>query len=163
MALSVVPFEQIDSEINAASLKDGSLFGALSEQAINFLLKQGELCRVGQGERIFESGDKGENFYIVCKGSIDFHKQHRGECVHTRTAGFGEELGFVAMISLNDHSGFAVASEDSIVLKISSLLFRALHKQYPFDFGIMTLNLARDMARTIRNLSTTLVDNSIRY
>lgn len=163
MALSVVPVDQVNSEVNADVLKNGSLFGALSEQAINFLLDQGEICPVKAGERIFECGDKGDNFYIVCKGSIDFHKQHEGECVHTRSAGFGEELGFVAMIALHDHAGFAVASEDSIVLKISSVLFRKLHKQYPFDFGILSLNLARDMARTIRKLSNTLVENSIRY
>jgi CRP-like cAMP-binding protein len=163
MALSIVPIDQINSEVNADLLKNGSVFGALSEEAIHFLLEQGEIYQVQAGDRVFEFGDKGDKFYVVCKGSIDFHKQHEGECVHTRTAGFGEELGFVAMISLHDHAGFAQASEDSIVLKISSVLFRQLHQQYPFDFGIMSLNLARDMARTIRKLSNTLVKNSIRY
>jgi hypothetical protein len=38
-----------------------------------------------------------------------------------------------------------------------------LHKKHPFDFGILSLNLARDMARNIRKLSDTLVENSIRY
>jgi CRP-like cAMP-binding protein len=163
MPLSAVPFEQIKSEVNADMLKNGSIFGALSDESVNYLLNQGEIYRVETGDRIFEYGDKGENFYIVCKGSIDFHKQYKGECVHTRTAGFGEELGFVAMIALHDHTGFAEASEDSVVLKISSLLFRALHKEYPFDFGIMSLNLARDMARTIRKLNDTLVEYSITY
>jgi CRP-like cAMP-binding protein len=163
MSLSVVPVNQVNSEVTAGILKEGSIFGALSEEAINFLLNQGEICQVATGDTIFEYGDKGDNFYIVCKGAIEFHKQYKGECVHTRTARFGEELGFVAMIALHDHTGFAVASEDSIVLRISSALFRQLHKKHPFDFGILSLNLARDMARNIRKLSDTLVENSIRY
>ena len=163
MSLSVIPFDQIKTEVNAALLKNGSIFGALSEDSINFLLNQGDICQLEAGDRIFEYGDKCGNFYVVCKGAIDFHKQHNDERVHTRTAGFGEELGFVSMIALHDHAGFAVASVDSIVLKISSALFRELHKKYPFDFGIMSLNLARDMARTIRRLSNTLVENSIKY
>lgn len=163
MPLSIVSTEQIQSEVNAEILKSGSIFGALSEQAINFLLENGEIYLAEDGDRIFDIGDKGDNFFIVLSGSIDFHKQHKGEYVHTRSAEFGEELGFVAMIALHDHTGFAVATEQSVVLKISCELFHRLHKNFPFDFGIISLNLARDMARTIRKLSNTLVENAIKY
>jgi len=66
------------------------------------------------------------------------------------------------MIALHDRVGRAVAREDSVLLEISSDVFGELHRAYPLDFGLLTLNLARDMARVIRKLSDALVEHSIR-
>lgn len=160
MTIKNLSYEQIKTHINPEVLKDGSIFGALSEKAINFLLQSGDIMEIQKGDRLFENGDSCHGFYIVCLGSVDFYKQHNTNQIHTRTANFGEEIGFVAMIALLDHEGFAVANERSIVLKVSSGLFHKLHKNFSFDFGILTLNLARDVARTVRKLSNALVDNS---
>ena len=145
------------------NLASGSIFGALSGDATRFLLEHGNIYQVRTGEQVFEYGDRGDSFYVVCEGSLNFFKQHGGDCFHTRTVGFGEEVGFVAMIALHDHVGNAVARENSILLEISSALFAELQQEYPLDFGLLTLNLARDMARVIRNLSNTLVENAIQH
>ncbi len=68
------------------------------------------------------------------------------------------DLSFVKL-----HAGYAVANCNSRVLEITSTLFALIHQNYPFDFGIISLNLARDMARNIRKLSNALVDNSIKH
>ncbi len=73
----------------------------------------------------------------------------------------GEELGFVAMIALHDRRGSAEAAEESIVLEISTLLFYELQKSLPTDFGVLLLNLARGMARRIRELNNMLVEQNI--
>jgi len=156
-----VPAKEIFEELDPDWLQSGSIFGAISRDAIHFLMEQGRVFRLGQGEELFRNGDPGCSFFVVCKGSVDFYKQHQGEYAHTRTAMTGEEVGFVAMIALHDHVGRAVAHEDGIVLEISSDLFAELHEKFPFDFGIMTLNLARDLARIVRKLSNSLVGHSI--
>jgi len=61
------------------------------------------------------------------------------------------------MIALHDRVGNVYAKEDSLLLEISSQLFSDFHDHYPFDFGILLMNLSRDMARTIREISNTLV------
>ena len=78
--------------------------------------------------------------------------------MNTRSVGQGGELGFVAMIALQPHSGDAVAATDCVLLEISSLVFSQLHAQHPQDFGLMTLNLSRDMARVINQLGNALVE-----
>ncbi|MFC6673331.1 cyclic nucleotide-binding domain-containing protein [Marinobacterium aestuariivivens] len=151
----------IFDELDAYGLQSGSIFGAISREAIRFLVENGKVYSVRQHEEIFRSGDPGGSFFVVCRGSVDFFKHHQGKYAYTRTSMPGEEVGFVAMIALHDHVGKAVAHEDSIVLEISSELFADLHEKYPFDFGIMTLNLARDLARIVRKLSNILVEHAI--
>lgn len=158
-----IPAEAIADELNSQGLQSGSIFGAISPAAIRFLITNGEVFRVAKGEEIFRYGEPGCSFFVVCTGSVDFFKHHEGKDAYTRTVMPGEEIGFVAMIALHDHVGIAVAHEDSIVLEISSDLFADLHEKYPFDFGIMTLNLARDLARIVRKLSNILVGHSIEH
>lgn len=150
-------------KIPPEELHSGPIFGAISSDAIRFLINNGKLFTVPKGDHVFRYGDKGDHFFIVCKGHIDFLKHHEGEVLHTRCIGFGEELGFVPMIALHNHTGEAIAGEESILLEVSSALFSELHEKYPFDFGVITLNLARDMARVIRKLSNALVENSIKH
>lgn len=144
-------------QVPVAALKEGSIFGAFSDAAILYLIENGILLSAERGDMVFDYGDRGDSFFIICKGSVDFFKHHEGACMKTRTVRFGEELGFVSMIALHDHTGQAVVQEDTILLKVSSALFSDLHRDHPSDFGIITLNLARDMARTLRKLSNDLV------
>ena len=151
--IQLVPLEQ---------LRSASILGAISEDAIEFLLERGCIHRVQKREKIFGYGDRGNTFYIVGQGQIDFYKHHNGESLLTREATFGNELGFVSMIALHDRTGEAYAHEDSLLIEISSDVFASFHEEFPFDFGIITLNLARDMARTLRSLANSLVDVSSR-
>ncbi|NVK72532.1 cyclic nucleotide-binding domain-containing protein [Marinomonas sp. CT5] len=146
-------------DISPAHLKEGSIFGALSEASILYLLEHGELHEVAKGEEIFSYGCKGESFHAVLHGVLDFYKQHGKKKRKTRTIRFGEAIGFVSMIALHKRVGSVCAVEDSLLLEISSHLFSDFHDQYPFDFGILLMNLSRDMARTIRVLSNALVEN----
>jgi CRP-like cAMP-binding protein len=157
-ALSVSQFERV---VDPDSLGSGSVFGAISREARRFLVDEGKLFSVAKGDTVFDFGDPGKSFFIVCSGSLDFFKDKDGDRYLTRTIGYGEEIGFVAMIALHDHVGKAVAREDSVILEVSSALFARLHENYPMDFGVLTLNLARDMARVVRKLSDRLVEHAI--
>ena len=154
---------ELFKQCSLEQLNNGSIFGAISEDCIWFLLSECSLYKVRAGNRVFDYGEKGDSFFVVCKGCLSFISRHEGESFHTRNIQFGEESGFVSMIALQDRSGYTVAREDSIVLQIPSSLFSELHMEYPFDFGIITLNLARDMARNILKLRSTLMKNAIRY
>lgn len=132
--------------------KQGSCFGALTDEAVRFLLERGEVIQLTKGERLYNIGDTEGCFYIIVKGAVQLSGHFRGEIQHAREFTFGEQMGFVGMISLEGQIGNADAAEESIVLKISSALFYDLHEQMPSDFGILMLNLSREMARRIREL-----------
>ena len=162
-SMNVINPENCPEILNPDHLSGGALFGAISPGAVSFLINNGRILKFGKGEQVFNYGDRGESFYIVLDGSLSFYKFHSNTLLHTRDIGFGEETGFVSMIALHDHVGHATANETSLVLEINSELFARLQTEFPADFGIITLNLARDMARVIRKLSNALVEHSIRY
>jgi len=56
------------------------------------------------------------------------------------------------MIGLLSHNGTDVAVEDSLILDISSEQFYKLHVEFPADFGLLMINLSRELAREIEIL-----------
>jgi len=153
---------QVIEQLGLEYIKQGSTFGALSDEGIRYLFEAGRVLQLEKGEFLFQLDDPGNRFYIILKGSFRFFKHHHGKRTYIRDHIFGEELGFVAMIALHDRRGSAQAAENSIVLEISSFLFHELHKMLPTDFGLLLLNLARGMARRIRELNNMLVEQDIR-
>lgn len=147
----------------AEQLQQGSLFGAMSADGINYLLDNGPIWQLNTGEQLYDCGDVANRFFVVCSGQLRFIKIQGDTELHTRSIGFGEEIGYVAMISLQLHGGRVEATEPSIVLEISCDLYAQLQANYPQDFGILTLNLARDMARNVQRLNRLLCDNAIQY
>ena len=153
--------EEISTRCTPELLSTGSVFGAISVEATRFLLENGTIYQVAAGESVFGCGDRGTSFFVVCEGELAYFKRHKGHETMTRRVAFGEEVGFVAMIGLHDHLGHADALEDSVVLEIDAALFGDLHQHFPLDFGLMLMNLARELARTVRKLSDTIVENDI--
>lgn len=149
--------------IVAEQLQQGSLFGAMSAEGINFLLDHGQIWQLNKDDQLYASGDVANRFFVVCAGELRFIKVHGDVEMRTRRIGFGEEIGFVAMISLQPHGGRVEATEPSLVLEITCDLYAQLQSHHPQDFGILTLNLARDMARNIQRLNRLLCDNLIQY
>lgn len=151
------------THLDAETLQQGSLFGAMSCEGINFLLDHGQIWQLSPGEQLYDCGDLANRFFIVCSGQLRFIRVQGETELCTRMIGFGEEIGYVAMISLQPHGGRVEAIEHSIVLEITCDLYAQLQAHYPQDFGILTLNLARDMARNIQRLNGLLCDNAIHF
>lgn len=162
MKMQILEGNQVIGQFGLDYLKQCSTFGALSDDGIKYLFEHGKVLRLEKDELLFQVDNPGNCFYIIMKGSFRFFKHHHGRRTYIRDHVFGEELGFVAMIALHDRRGSAHAAEESIVLEVSSLLFNQLHKALPTDFGVLLLNLARGMARRIRELNNMLVEHDIK-
>ncbi|WP_219702008.1 cyclic nucleotide-binding domain-containing protein [Marinomonas lutimaris] len=159
--MKTVLVKESQYDISPAHLKEGSIFGALSDTSIQFLLDEGILHKVAKGDEVFSYGSKGGSFHTVLHGKLDFYKQHGDKKLRTRTICFGEAIGFVSMIALHERAGSLYTLEECLLLEISSQLFSDFHDKYPFDFGILLMNLSRDMARTIRVLSNAMVESDV--
>ena len=139
-------------------IKSESCFGALSDRAVAFLLEQGRVFALAAGDTVFRTGEPGDSFFIVLEGHLDYVHRVDGEDVPIRVIGCGEQLGYVSMIGLFERLGIGRAAGPAKVLEIDADLFYRFHIEYPFDFGVMSLNLSRDMARAIREVVTQLAD-----
>ncbi len=143
-------------------LRQVSVFGALSEDGIAFLMTRGRVLQLDAGEVLYQPGDRGDCFYVVLQGVLSFHQLHEGRLAHVRDVEMGEEVGFCAMIALHDRVGRPVAAGPCLVLEVTSAQFYDLHEERPTDFGLLLLNLARGMARTLRDVSDHVAEQALR-
>lgn len=126
-----------------------STFGALSDEAIIQLLESGSIKKLSSGDILYKWGEETTGFNIVLEGDLAFYKHCTDFDVLTRHFVSGEEGSFDRLIGLFPHSGTAVATEETLVLEISHDQFFAFHLDHPADFGILMINLARELSREI--------------
>ncbi|UTW10138.1 Crp/Fnr family transcriptional regulator [Marinobacterium rhizophilum] len=138
-----------------------STFGALQDSTILSLLETGQVMELSQGEVLYRPGDKADGFYVILQGTIALYMHHHDRDALTRLYRQGEQLGFVDMIGLHDHWSTSVAQQATILVHISSDQFFELHLQAPDDFGLLMINLSREMARTVITLAEVIVDQSV--
>ena len=143
-----------------ASFTSASVFGALPEESILWLLENGTIRALDEGEYLFAHGQPGNSFHVILQGQVSYFKYHDGKYAYIRDYATGEQIGFMSLIALHDRVGRAEAHTDTIALEIDSKLFHAFHNECPPEFGILMLNLAREMARTLRVVDNLLVEKS---
>jgi signal-transduction protein with cAMP-binding, CBS, and nucleotidyltransferase domain len=133
-------------------LNELSTFGALSDEVIANLLGNGVIKHFARGEYVTRLNQVASEFQVLLRGRIAFYKCFEGRDVLTRHFNQGEQIGFDLMIGLLSHNGTDVAVEDSLILDISSEQFYKLHVEFPGDFGLLMINLSRELAREIEIL-----------
>lgn len=153
--------QRMIAETGVDRFRSASIFGALSEAAINFLFSRGRVLSVADGEEVFRSGGSGDSFFIVLEGQLDLVAQRDGESVLLKSAGFGEQLGYVTMVGLFERLGSGRSRGAAVALEVTADLYYQFHLEFPLDFGILMLNLSRDMARTIHRIATERTQASI--
>jgi signal-transduction protein with cAMP-binding, CBS, and nucleotidyltransferase domain len=158
--MKAVSLAELEREYPQDFCRKLSMFGALSEESLQFLLQQGTLLSVQPGDRLFSIDDLSEQFYIIIKGAVRFY-QHRPEddvSIPIRLYDEGEQIGFVGMIGLHTRRGDAVVEKEGYLLEISTELFHKLCEQYPEMFMIFLINITREMSREISHLDQLYAD-----
>ena len=137
-------------------LNELSTFGALSDAAITNMMRNGVIRQYDRGENITRLDQPAEEFQVLLRGRVAFYKRFEDRDVLTRYFNQGEQLGFDLMIGLTNHNGIDVMVEDSLLLDISNDQFFKLHVDFPRDFGLLMINLARELAREIEMLENVI-------
>ncbi|WP_290705431.1 cyclic nucleotide-binding domain-containing protein [Amphritea sp.] len=158
--MKTITRQQLLSQHSLHSFTDASIFGALPEVAINWLLEQGELREYNQGELLFDRLQPGDSFHVILIGQVKYYKYHDGRYAYIRDFMQGEQIGFVSLIALHDRAGRAEAAKNTTSLEINSQVYHDFHQQHPLEFGILMMNLAREMARTLRSVNNIIVSQS---
>lgn len=156
----IIPYTELKLHINTDLIQQASTLGAISPDTVEWMLQEGELSLLAEGEVLFEPEERGDSFFIILEGSFAYSKFHKDRYAFIRNFTQGQQIGFMSMIALHDRVGRAVADEKSLILKVCSELFHRLHQHAPLDFGILMMNLAREMARSLRYVDNLVVKKS---
>ncbi len=142
--------EELLRRRDLTSFTQASVFGALSEASILWLLQHGEILAAGEDENLFDQGEAGNSFHVILEGRVSYYKYRAGRYGFIRHYTPGEQIGFMSLIALHERVGRATAHDGTVTVRIDSTLFHAFHEHNPMDFGILMMNLAREMARSLR-------------
>jgi signal-transduction protein with cAMP-binding, CBS, and nucleotidyltransferase domain len=155
-SMQIIDANETIASLGMTCLNELSTFGALSNGFIVSLLHNGVIRRYKKGEYITRSEQIAEDFQVLLSGRMAYYRRFEGRDVLTREFHQGEQMGFDQMIGLLVQNGTDVAVEDSVVLDISSQQFFRLHVEFPADFGLFMINLARELAREIEILENVI-------
>ena len=144
--------DEVIEELGWTCLNELSTFGALSNNVISNLMQNGVIRHYQKGEYVVRVDQVAEDFQVILRGRVAYYRCFDGRDVLTRCFDQGEQMGFDQMIGLLQQNGTDVAQEDSLILDISGEQFFKLHVDFPADFGLLMINLAREMAREIEIL-----------
>lgn len=158
--MEIITSQELLTRIELSQLANASVFGALPETTIYWLLEHGTIRDFARKEILFCPAQLGNSFHVILQGSIAYYKFHNGRYAYIRTFNAGEEIGFVSMIALHERVGRAEACEAGTSLEINSEVFHDFHLTQPLEFGILMMNLAREMSRTLRKANNKLVDKA---
>ncbi|MCV6590771.1 MAG: hypothetical protein OIF57_17370 [Marinobacterium sp.] len=152
--------DSLIQQLGISYFRELATFGALSDAAICTLLRLGEISHRSKGESRDVSARVTNQFYVILKGDIAYYQHCEGHDVLTRHFRTGEQMAFDVMINMRPVSGVEVAAQDSLILTLTSDQFFQFHLDHPSEFGLLMINLSRELAREIAMLEKVIADST---
>lgn len=158
--MNVVRADEVIESLGLPYLRELSTFGALPDELIVDMLHKGTIRHFDKGEYLARYGEVAREFQVVLQGRMAFYKHSEERDVLTRYFSTGEQMGFDLMLCASQHNGIDVATEDSMILDIDSDQFYQILVNFPADFGLLMINLTRELSREIALLEDVIGDTT---
>jgi CRP/FNR family transcriptional regulator, cyclic AMP receptor protein len=125
------------------------VLAGLDEAAIQFLQGLAVEENYPAGGFILREGDRGDRVYFVHSGRVRVVKE---PAVQLAEFGPGDFFGEMSLVESVVRSASVIALEPTTVCTLRGVDFYKLYRQRPDQYGIVMLNIARDLARRLRHL-----------
>lgn len=150
--MNTLTSSELYQQFTIEDLQGLATFGAMPEQLVRKLLEEGDLFELEADETLYKVDSPVDGFYVILSGCVALYHHSHEKVGLTHYFRPGQQIGFVGLIALHPRKGTAVATEKSCILSISTRQYYDLYDISPECFGLLTLNLAREMARTIGDM-----------
>ena len=128
--------------MSTTHLAQGDLFWGLNIDFVKTLTDLAENISCKRGDKIFDVGDRADNFYVLLKGSI---VMERGKDKLYTARNAGELFGWSALIRRESFAASATCSTDAELLRIERDAFLKLLSTSPENKAVMYEHLARKL------------------
>jgi len=134
------------------------VMAGLNETALQYLGGLAAEERYTAGSLILREGEPGERVFFICEGRVRVVKDHGAlEPVVLAEMGAGDYFGEMSLVESVARSASVVAVEPARVFTLKSVNFYKLYLKQPDQYGIVVLNIARDLSRRLRRLDDRFV------
>ena len=145
------------------ALQSTSMFGAIDDTAVAFLLERAELRSVSQGECFFEQGEEGGSAFLLERGEASVIKVWKGQEHRLRRLGAGDCFGEVALLDFGPRSATIRADQDCRAIELHARDLRALAKANVEQFALVYMNLGRELSRRLRDADDRLFRTRVEF
>ncbi|MEM6823273.1 MAG: cyclic nucleotide-binding domain-containing protein [Verrucomicrobiota bacterium] len=132
-------------------LRKHPLFSWISSEPLEWLAKNGQESLFSGHGKIYEDGSNGDAIFIILEGSVNFPSNNGKADISLKE---GEVFGECSLIEVRKRAREAQASPSARIFVLSHQVLLDFANKYPDPYSIMVTNLARNLARRIRDLNT---------
>jgi CRP/FNR family cyclic AMP-dependent transcriptional regulator len=134
---------------NESFLSRLPVFAGVDDAALALLSGLTAARDCAAGEVIVREGEPGDRMYFVRSGRVRVVK---APAVTLAEFGPGDFFGEMSLVESVVRSASVVALEPTQVCTLRGLDFYELYRKRPDQYGVVMLNIARDLARRLRRL-----------
>jgi CRP-like cAMP-binding protein len=145
--------------IGPAELRNIGLFGALSDDVLDYLSGLLTVEAPPAGATLFREGDDANAMFVVISGEVEVLKRSkRSTEARVAVLGPGDWFGEMSIVDIQPRSATVRALAPSRLLRVSSADLDALYRHDLRSYAIIILNLARELSRRLRVADGILAD-----
>ena len=124
---------------------------------MDYLWERVTETKVADGNVIIAEGEPGNRFFLVGEGEVRVCR-HLGQPneIELGRIGVGDFFGEMCILETLPRSATVQAVGDTTVYSLKSTAFYGLYQTMPAQYGILILNIARDLSRRLRQLQVIL-------
>ncbi|PKL23881.1 MAG: cyclic nucleotide-binding protein [Spirochaetae bacterium HGW-Spirochaetae-3] len=140
--------------VDTAALQAYSLFGGLSAEQIGLIRPLMGAAIFEAGEIIIAEGKPNDSIYFIIEGRVGVSR--RGVAIVELPE--GQTFGEMELLDVMPSVATVTAVVPVRVVTISNRCVRAVYSRDPKVFGIVMMNLARDLSRRLRRMDELACD-----
>jgi CRP-like cAMP-binding protein len=129
------------------------IFSGLSANALKFVAARARYSSHKALEVVVHEGELGNRLFFIEKGEVracrNFSKAGEKELARL---GAGDCFGEMCILDTLPRSATIQATRDTVLHSLDTAVLYELHLQYPAQFTVLVLNLARELSRRLRQL-----------
>jgi CRP-like cAMP-binding protein len=145
--------------VQSSELRNIGLFGALSDEVLDYLCGMLTVQAPDAGDTLFREGDEARAMFVVLNGEVEVLKRSRnGIDARVAVLGPGDWFGEMGVVDIQPRSATVRALAPSRLVKFTAQDMDALYRHDLRSYSIVILNLARELSRRLRVADGILAD-----
>jgi CRP-like cAMP-binding protein len=131
-------------------LQNMPIFGAIREDALQFLLEQAREVVVRAGDYFFRENDEATSMFVLEHGRAVVLKGWQGHDTELHRLGAGDCFGEMALMDLFPRSASVFAVEDCRAIELAAADLLRLFERDAEQFALIQMNIGREVCRRLR-------------
>jgi CRP/FNR family transcriptional regulator, cyclic AMP receptor protein len=131
-------------------LQQMPIFGAVSVEALSFLLERTRSVRVKAGACFFHENDPANSMFVLEMGEIQILKNWGHQPHVLCEMKVGDCFGEMALLDLSPRSATAQAQQDCAAIELTAEALYDLVEHDSSAFALIQMNISRELCRRLR-------------